>query len=108
MNPTDSSPMEDRSSADLVSVTELQLQLHDLLKQLSPERLQVLADFAAYLANAESEAATQELLAIPGLLKRVKQNQATPKAQYISWRTLATVLATLITTTFGLEAIALG
>lgn len=88
MDTTDSSPMEDKSSADLVSVTELQRQLNDLLKQLSPERLQVLADFAAYLANAESEAATQELLAIPGLLERIKQNQATPKTDYTNWRTL--------------------
>ncbi len=88
MNTTDNSPMEDRSSADLVSVTELQRQLNDLLKQLSPERLQVLADFAAYLANAESEAATQELLAIPGLLERVKHSSATSKTLYTSWRTL--------------------
>jgi hypothetical protein len=88
MNTTDNASMDDGSSADLVSVTELQNQLNDLLKQLSPERLQVLADFAAYLANAESETATQELLAIPGLLERVKQNQATPKAQYTSWRNL--------------------
>ncbi|AKG20918.1 DUF2281 domain-containing protein [Calothrix sp. 336/3] len=88
MNPTDNYPAEDRSSADLVSVIELQQKLNDLLQQLSPERLQVLADFAAYLANAESETATQELLEIPGLLKRVKQNQATPKAQYTSWRSL--------------------
>jgi hypothetical protein len=48
----------------------------------------VLADFAAYLANAESKTATQELLSISGLLERVKQNQATPKAQYTNWRTL--------------------
>jgi hypothetical protein len=88
MNTTDSFPMDDESSADLVPVTELQNQLHDLLKQLSPERLRVLADFAAYLADAESETATQELLAIPGLLERIKQNQATPKTQYTSWRTL--------------------
>ena len=39
-------------------------------------------------ANAESEAATQELLAIPGLLERVRHNQATPKTQYTSWKTL--------------------
>lgn len=88
MNPTDNYPIEDTELGVSASVTELQQQLNDLLKQLSPERLQVLADFAAYLANAESEAATQELLAIPGLLKRVKQNQATPKANYTSWRTL--------------------
>ena len=69
-------------------MTELHRQLNDLLKQLSPERLQVLADFATYLANAESEAATQEFLAISGLLERVKQNQATPKTDYANWRTL--------------------
>ena len=51
--------MNDRSSADLISSAELHRKLNDLLQQLSPERLQVLADFAAYLANAESEAATQ-------------------------------------------------
>ena len=88
MSTTDNPQMNDRSSEDLVSVAELQNQLNDLLKQLSPERLQVLTDFAAYLANIESETATQELLAIPGLLERVKQNQATPKAQYTNWRTL--------------------
>jgi hypothetical protein len=80
--------MNDRSSADLISPAELHRQLNDLLQQLSPERLQVLADFAAYLANAEGEAATQELLAISGLLERVKQNQATPKTDYTTWRTL--------------------
>ncbi|MGV0025492.1 hypothetical protein [Phormidesmis priestleyi] len=88
MNTTDSSPMDDKSSADLASVIELQRQLNDSLNQLSLERLQVLADFAAYLADAESKAATQELWAIPGLLERVKQNQATPKTQYTAWKTL--------------------
>jgi hypothetical protein len=88
MNTTDHSPIEDESSLDLVAVTLLQQKLNDLLKQLSPERLQVLADFAAYLANAENEAATQELLAIPGLLERVKHNQATPKTHYKTWRNL--------------------
>ncbi len=88
MDTTDNSPMGDNEPATLTSVTELQHHLNDLLKQLSPERLQVLADFAAYLTNAESETATQELLAISGLLERVKQNQATPKTQYANWRTL--------------------
>jgi hypothetical protein len=88
MNSTNNFPTEDMESAVAISVAELQRQLNESLKQLSPERLQVLVDFAAYLANAESEAATQELLAIPGLLERVKQNQATPKAQYSNWRTL--------------------
>lgn len=88
MNSADNSPIGDTEPAILASATELQRQLNDSLKQLTPERLQVVADFVAYLASAESEAATQELLAIPGLLERVRQNQATPKTQYISWRTL--------------------
>jgi hypothetical protein len=88
MNTADNSPMEDIDSAAAISVTELQRQLNESLKQLSPERLRVLADFAAYLAEAESEAATQELLAIPGLLERIEQNQVTPKTNYTEWRTI--------------------
>jgi hypothetical protein len=88
MNTTDNSPLSDQSSAVGISITKLQDQLNDLLKQLSPERLQVLVDFAAYLADAESETATQELLAIPGLLERIKQNQATPKTDYTNWRNI--------------------
>jgi hypothetical protein len=67
---------------------EVRAQLEDSLQQLSPERLQVVADFAAYLADAESEAATQELLAISGLLSRVKHCKVTPKADYKNWREL--------------------
>ena len=81
-------PIDDRASAGFETVAELQQQLNNSLQQLSLERLKVLADFAAYLANTESEAATQELLAIPGLLERVKQNQLTPKTDYTNWRTL--------------------
>ena len=88
MNNTDNPPVDDMESAVLVSVTELQHQLNDSLKQLSPERLQVLADFAAYWVSAESEAATQELLTIPGLLERVKQNRATPRTNYKDWKML--------------------
>ncbi|WP_373545845.1 hypothetical protein [Chamaesiphon sp.] len=80
-------PIDDRSSA-VLEVAKLQQQLHNSFQQLSIDRLKVLADFAAYLANTESEAATQELLAIPGLLERVKQNQLTPKTDYTNWRTL--------------------
>ena len=88
MNTTDNSPKSDRSSAVEISVTELECQLNESLKQLSLQKLQVLADFAAYLVNVESEAATQELLAIPGLLERIKQNQATPKTDYTNWRNI--------------------
>jgi hypothetical protein len=88
MNPTEHFSTEDVEPSSLASVSELQRHLNDILTQLSPERLQVLTDFAAYLATAESEAATQELLAIPGLLEQVKRNHATPVEQYSNWRTL--------------------
>ena len=61
------------SAADEMSVVELQ-QLRESLNQLSPEQLKALADFAAYLADAEGEVATRELLKVPGLLERIKQN----------------------------------
>ena len=86
MSPIDNSLIEDRSSVD--TVIELQQQLNNSLQQLSLDRLKVLADFAAYLANAESEAATQELLAIPGLLEQVKESQLMPKNSYTNWRNL--------------------
>jgi hypothetical protein len=84
MNTANSLPIE---GVDL-AVVELQRQLGESIDRLSPERLHVLADFAAYLVNAESEAATQELLAIPGLLERVQQNQVTPKTSYVNWRNI--------------------
>lgn len=88
MNSWDNPVIEETESSAFNSLVELQHQLNDVSQQLSPERLRVLVDFAAYLANAENEAATQELLAIPNLLERIKQNQATPKTDYTSWRSL--------------------
>lgn len=84
----DNSLTNEIKSTTKTSVTELQRQLSESLKQLSPERLHVLVDFASYLANAETEAATQELLAISGLLEQVKQNEATPVEEFIDWRSL--------------------
>ena len=88
MNNADNTQIQDTESSVPLSAAELEDQLNKILKQLSPERLQVLTDFAAFLANAESEAATQELLAISGLLERVQQNQATSTTLYRPWRTL--------------------
>lgn len=40
-----------------------------ILQRLSPERLQVAADFLAYLDERESNDATEELLSIPNFLE---------------------------------------
>lgn len=76
------------SPQSTLTVSEINGQLHASLQQLSPERLKAVADFAAFLASAESEAATQELLSISGLLAQVKLNQLTSKSEYVNWRTV--------------------
>jgi hypothetical protein len=88
MSNIDTFPIEDRSSSVSETMTNLHQQLNNSLQQLSPDRLKVLVDFAAYLAHSESEAATQELLAIPGLIERIDLNKSTPKHHYTSWRNL--------------------
>ena len=58
---------------------ELRQKVKEYIEQLSPERLRVAADFLAYLADKESEEATQELLNIPGFLEafeKAKKNIA--------------------------------
>jgi hypothetical protein len=48
---------------------ELRQNLKESIDRLSPERLLVVADFLAYLAERESNEATNELLKIPGFLE---------------------------------------
>ena len=55
-----------------MNAAELNRQIKEYADRLSPERLQVAADFLAYLADKESEEATQEILAIPGIMERRK------------------------------------
>ena len=86
MDRPNDSPTPDLALAE--STAKLRDRLNDILPQLSPKRLQVLTDFAAYLADSESEAATEELLSIPGLLEQIQRNQATPKTEYVNWRTI--------------------
>ncbi|MGG6267684.1 hypothetical protein ACQ4M3_11500 [Leptolyngbya sp. AN03gr2] len=53
----------------------LQAQVNSHLNQLSLNGLQTVLDFAAFLLDKESEAATQELLEIPGFAERFAQAQ---------------------------------
>jgi hypothetical protein len=56
-----------------MSRVELLDQAKHRLEALSLQRLQVAADFLAYLAERESNKATAELLAIPGFLDDLRQ-----------------------------------
>lgn len=81
-------PVDNQLETDGQSLSDIRNWIDESLQQLSLEKLKVIADFAAYLADAESESATQELMAIPGLLKRVNECRETPKDQYVDWRTV--------------------
>ncbi|WP_225894038.1 hypothetical protein [Atlanticothrix silvestris] len=55
--------------------TEVRQQINQYLDVLSSERLELVADFLAYLADKESEDATQELLDIPGFTESFEEGK---------------------------------
>ncbi|MBD2595834.1 hypothetical protein H6G74_16060 [Nostoc spongiaeforme FACHB-130] len=69
--------------------TDIRQQINQYLDRLSSERLQLVADFLAYLADKESEDATQELLDTPGFIEsfeRGKKDIAENRVK--NWRTI--------------------
>ena len=52
-----------------MTFTDIPRQINKSLERLSPDSLQLVADLLADLADKESEAATQELMEIPGCLE---------------------------------------
>ena len=52
-----------------MNTTEIRHQINQYLDRLSSDRLQLVADFLAYLAEKESQQATQEFLDIPGFIE---------------------------------------
>ncbi|ODH01602.1 hypothetical protein A4S05_28270 [Nostoc sp. KVJ20] len=69
--------------------TEVRQQINQYLDVLSSERLQLVADFLAYLADKESEDATQELLDIPGFIESFEIGKKDiTEGRVKSWRTI--------------------
>ncbi|MBE3096573.1 MAG: hypothetical protein IMZ44_05520 [Planctomycetes bacterium] len=56
-----------------MTATQLRKQIARRVRRLSAERLKVADDFMAYLEEREPNAATRELLAIPGLTKAIER-----------------------------------
>lgn len=56
-----------------MSNAEIRHQINQYIAQLSPQRLRVAADFLAYLAERESEEATEELLEISGFVEAFEE-----------------------------------
>ncbi|AFW93668.1 MULTISPECIES: hypothetical protein [Nostocales] len=62
-----------------MNTSQLRQEINYNLEKLSPDNLKIVAEFLAYLADKESELATQELLDIPGFIasfERGKQDIA--------------------------------
>ncbi|MFN6466425.1 MAG: hypothetical protein RMZ41_032050 [Nostoc sp. DedVER02] len=69
--------------------TEVRQQINQYLDGLSSERLELVADFLAYLADKESEDATQELLNIPGFIESFERGKKDiAEGRVKNWRTI--------------------
>ncbi|MCC5657895.1 hypothetical protein LC608_13025 [Nostoc sp. XA010] len=69
--------------------TEVRQQINQYLDVLSSERLQLVADFLAYLADKEGEDATQELLDIPGFIESFERGKKDiAEGRVKNWRTI--------------------
>lgn len=74
-----------------MDTSEIRQQINQNLNRLSSERLDLVAEFIAYLADKESQEATQELLDIPGFIEcfeRGKKDIAF--CRVINWRSVRT------------------
>ena len=70
-----------------MTTIELCHQIDEYIECLSPERLKVAVDFLAYLAERESQEATEELLKIPKLMDSLETVEAEiSTGSYRNWR----------------------
>ncbi|XWK88992.1 MAG: hypothetical protein U7127_02685 [Phormidium sp.] len=70
-----------------MNTDQMRLQVKEYVDRLSPERLRVAADFLAYLAERESNEATQELLEIPGFIEAFERGKQDVTAGRVTdWR----------------------
>jgi hypothetical protein len=74
-----------------MNTTEIRQQINQHLDRLSSDRLQLVAEFLAYLADKESEEATQELLDIPGFIESFERGKKDiAEGRVANWRTIRT------------------
>ncbi|MEM6752334.1 MAG: hypothetical protein AAF630_05105 [Cyanobacteria bacterium P01_C01_bin.38] len=72
-----------------MNTTEMRQQINKYLDGLTSERLQMVAEFLAYLEDRESEAATQELLDIPGFIESFEKGKEDIAQNRVkNWRTI--------------------
>jgi hypothetical protein len=72
-----------------MSTTEIRQEINQYLDRLSSDRLQLVAEFLAYLADKESEEATQKLLDIPGFIESFERGKKDiAEGRLANWRTI--------------------
>ncbi|MFB2833135.1 hypothetical protein [Floridanema evergladense] len=70
-----------------MNTDQMCLQVKEYVDRLSPDRLRVAADFLAYLAERESNEATEELLEIPGFIEAFERGKRDVAAGRVTdWR----------------------
>jgi proline dehydrogenase len=73
----------------IMNTSELRQQINQYLEQLSGDGLEIVADFLAYLADKESEEATQELLDIPGFIESFERGKKDiAEGRVANWKTI--------------------
>jgi hypothetical protein len=76
-------------TANAMTTTEIRYQINNQIVSLSAEHLQTVADFVAYLADRESQEATDELLNIPGFVESWQIAEAEiATGRYQNWRNI--------------------
>ena len=74
-----------------MNTTQIRQQINQYLDRLSSDRLQLVAEFLAYLADKESKEATQELLDIPGFIESFERGKKDiAEGRVANWRTIRT------------------
>ncbi len=72
-----------------MTTQEIRNEIKKYADQLSAKNLNIAYEFMAYLADKESEEATQELLEIPGILVEIEQGKKDiEEGNLIDWREL--------------------
>jgi hypothetical protein len=75
------------NSHQLMTTLEVRHQIDEYIDCLSPEKLRVAVDFLAYLAERESQEATDELLRIPKFMNSLEKVEAKVSTGiYRNWR----------------------
>jgi hypothetical protein len=81
--------LEELAGIKNMNSTEIRQQINQHLDRLSSDRLQLVAEFLAYLADKESEEATQELLDIPGFIESFERGKKDiAEGRVTNWRTI--------------------